>query len=472
MTNVFDRPLPQDIDAERAALGSMIIAADAISDVRAVLTNGASEFSRESHGMLFSVLVSMLDANAVIDGQTIRAEFIRVYGAETWERLGKYTFLTDKYDAVPSALRAEYYARLVHDKWLLREGIAACYRAAQKLGATNATAADALAYAEDRILAVTERRVTNGAESLGTTIGRAYADAERPGGAAVPTLFPALDNLLGGLKGGDLIIVAARPSHGKSSLVFSMADRMGSAGIASQIASVEMSAASVACRFLSMRSGIPMRALFAPDLTPAQLESRENARDTIARLPIHIDDASGPTVGDIRAKTRIAVRRNNVAILFVDYLQLVHGDGRYQSRETDVSAVSRGLKAIAKDLAIPVIAVAQLNRGPEKRTDPKPKPSDLRESGAIEQDADVIILLHREWQTDGAWSGSPPPCDDVSVNVGKHRNGETGEVHLSFERVTMRFCDSAHDVRPADTVRDPSAPRSVAEAAQGSMGFE
>jgi replicative DNA helicase len=467
--------LPQDIEAERAVLGSMLHGKDAIAEVIAVLGDAGSEtLVRQKHQHLYDALVKLyVEDRPTNDGHVIRDELVR---RGLWEQLGKFDFLASLLSAVPSALRAHHYAEMVYEKYLLRQLIGAMHRVTQVALDDDQPTKEVLDFAESEIFKVTERRVSGQAQTINDLVREAFRTIEARGQDGTltgePTGFAELDDITSGLQPGELIIVAGRPSMGKTALGLNMAEHLAITGHRPALFfSLEMSRQQIAQRVLCSRARVDAHRLRRGRHSNQDLERLKTAADDLRAAPLLVDDTADLTVLELRARARLAFRRYQIRAIFVDYLQLMRLP-RAESRQVEVATISRGLKALAKDLNVPVVAMAQLNRSPEDKTrrGNRPRMSDLRESGAIEQDADVIMLLHREsyYQTNPiATPGEEEPArgereaadeNVAELIIAKQRNGPTGEIKLHFNRQFTRF-----DNHVPDAGRYEYAPRETRE---------
>lgn len=452
----LERLLPQDLEAERAVLGSMLLEKEAIGEVISVLRDaGARAFKLESHQQLYSVLIDLYVDDRPLDGVVIKDELVR---RGSWDKLGKFDFLGGLVSAVPSALRAAHYAHIVYEKYLLRQLVAATHRVMEKALDNDEPAREVLDYAEKEIFDVTERRVTGEARELSELVREAFKTIENRGKDALtgePTGFLELDSLTCGLQPGELIIVAGRPSMGKTALGLNMAEHLAIVESPRRpvlFCSLEMSRQQVAQRILCSRARVDSHRLRRGRHSNQDMALLQRVAADLNTAPLLVDDTPGLTVLELRARARMAMRRYALRAIFVDYLQLMGGP-RAESRQVEVASISRGLKALAKDLNVPVVAMAQLNRSPEdkSRRGNRPRMSDLRESGAIEQDADVIALLHRESYYksrqlggpagEAESSGSDEDADEnlAELIVAKQRNGPVGTIRLHWNKSYTRF---------------------------------
>ncbi len=452
LRSAYDRPLPQDIQAERAVLGSMLLEKEAIGEVIAVLGQAGGEaFARENHQKLYDALVKLYVDDQPIDEVVIKEELIR---RGLWEKLGQYEFLGSLVGAVPSALRARHYADIVYQKHLLRQLVGATHRVMETALDDEQPAKEILDYAEKEIFSVTERRVSGEAQALRELLEEAFKTIERRGEALTgePTGFIELDELTCGLQPGELIIVAGRPSMGKTAMGLNMAEHLAIVERRPTLFfSLEMSRQQVAQRILCSRARVDSHRLRRGRHSDQDTEHLKAVADDLSHAPLLVDDAPDLTILELRARSRLAFRRYQVRAIFVDYLQLMRVP-KSENRQVEVAAISRGLKALAKDLNVPVVAMAQLNRSPEDKTrrGNRPRMSDLRESGAIEQDADVIMLLHREQYYKEAPTASDEPAGSretaeepdenvAELIIAKQRNGPVGTIRLHWSKQCTRF---------------------------------
>ncbi|MGE3182396.1 MAG: replicative DNA helicase [Phycisphaerae bacterium] len=445
--SVFDRVLPHDLDAERALLGSMLQSKEAIGDaITALQDAGHSAFFRESHQQLYDVLVSFYDRDLPIDGLVIKEELDR---QGLFEKLGGFEFLTSLVNAVPHALRASYYAEIVRDRHILRELISATWRVMDAAFDTTSKPQEIIDYTEREIFGVTERRIRTASQALPDLIQETFRQIQDRGDGAltgVPTGLIELDELTCGFQPAELIIVAGRPSMGKTALGLNLAEHMAIVENRPVIFfSLEMSCQQLAQRILCCRARVDAHRLRRGRHSQEDLLRLQATADELSHAPLLVDDSSSLTILELRARARTAYRKYKIQAIFVDYLQLMRAPGS-EARHLEVSAISAGLKALAKDLHVPVIAMAQLNRQVEgsQRRGNRPRMSDLRESGAIEQDADVIALLHREsyYKTPGG-DGDEVDDNTAELIIAKQRNGPTDTIKLHFNRKYTRF-DNHH----------------------------
>lgn len=436
---LIGRVPPQDIEAERGLLGSMLLNREAIGDVLPIIGQRSERFYRPDHRKLFDVLIQMYDRGDPIDLVTVRNELER---RSLLKDVGDVDYLVQLAESVPSHLHAEHYARLVIDKAMLRDLIGAAGQVIEEAHNHHEEAKEILDRAEQLLFNVTDQRVSEQAEQIRELLDETFHQLEQREGhyiTGVPTGFIELDDMLSGLQRGEMIIVAARPSMGKTALGLNIAEHVATRERKPVVFfSMEMSKQAVAQRLLCSRARVDSHKLRRGMCSDQDWQLLTDACEGLADAPLLIDDTPGMSVLELRAKTRRLCKKHRIEAVFVDYLQLMRAPGRSDSRQQEVSEISRGLKALARELNIPVVVMSQLNRNPEARTGNRPRMSDLRESGAIEQDADVIMLLHREeyYQKENP---NPEIQGLAEIIVDKQRNGPTGIVKLFFNQRLTRF---------------------------------
>jgi replicative DNA helicase len=440
----FDRTPPQDVAAEQSVLGGMLLSKDAIADVVEVLRS--NDFYRPAHAVIFDAVIDLYGRGEPADPVTVTAALT---DDGTIARVGGMSYVHDLVHTVPTAANAAYYARIVAERAVLRRLVEAGTKIVQLgYGASSAAGRDVedvVDLAQQAIYDVTERRVSEDFQILGEVLQPTLDEIEAIGArdgvmTGVPTGFSDLDNLLNGLHPGQLIVVAGRPGLGKSTASLDFVRYAAiRQGLASAIFSLEMSKVEIVMRVLSAEARVPLHVLRSGSLSDDDWTKLARRMGEISEAPLFIDDTPHMTLMEIRAKARRLRQRHDLKLLVVDYLQLMTSTKRVESRQQEVSELSRGLKLLAKEVDCPVIAVAQLNRGPEQRTDKRPQLSDLRESGAIEQDSDVVILLHR----DDYYDKESPRAGEADFIVAKHRNGPTDTVTVAAQLHYSRFVDMA-----------------------------
>ncbi len=439
------RTMPHDDVAEQSVLGGMLLSKDAIADV--VESLRASDFYKPAHETIYEAILSLYGHGSPADAITV-ADELKKRGELT--RVGGASYIHTLIASVPTAANAQYYAEIVKEHAIMRRLIEAGTKIAQ-LGYANETEVDTLVdQAQAEIYAVTDGNAKEDyvsfSEALEETINEIDANSNRPDGVyGVPTDFIEFDELTGGLHGGQMIVIAARPGVGKSTLALDIAR---SAAIHHQMTTVffslEMSRTELAMRILSAEGKISMGRLKKGDLDTEGWTNLATLQGRIDSVPLFIDDSPNMTLMEIRAKCRRLKQRNDLKLVVLDYLQLMSSGKKVESRQQEVSEFSRSLKLLAKELDVPVIALSQLNRGSEQRTDKRPMVSDLRESGSIEQDADMVILLHRE----DMYNPESERVGEADMIIAKHRGGPTRTIPLAFSGKYSRFNNMANEAPP------------------------
>ncbi|GGF37080.1 replicative DNA helicase [Subtercola lobariae] len=440
-TRGHERTPPHDLLAEQSAIGGMLLSKDAVADVVEVVRG--ADFYIPKHELVFDAILNLYshgeptDVIAVTDELTKSGELSRSGGAE---------YLHTLTSLVPTAANAGYYASIVSEKAILRRLVEAGTRIVQMGYASEGEVMDLVNNAQAEIYAVNGNTETEDYVPLTTAVNAAIDEIEAAKGregqmTGVPTGFAELDSLTNGLHPGQLIIVAARPALGKSTLALDFA-RAASIkhDMPSIFFSLEMGRSEIAMRLLSAESSVPLQNMRKGTVENRDWTTIAATRGRINDSPLYIDDSPNMTLVEIRAKCRRLKQRVGLKMVIIDYLQLMTSGKRVESRQQEVSEFSRALKLMAKELQVPVIALSQLNRGPEQRADKKPALSDLRESGSLEQDADMVILLHRE----SAYEKDNPRAGEADLIVAKHRNGPTATVTVGFHGHFSRFADMPH----------------------------
>jgi len=441
--STFERVPPQNVEAEQSVLGSMMLSKDAMADVVEVIRG--DDFYRPAHETIFETAVKLYNSGDPVDALTVGAE-LQKSGQIT--RVGGPEYLHTLLASVPSAASAGYYARLVREQSILRRLTEAGTRIANMgYDADGTEVDDVVDGAQAEIFAVTERRNSEDFLVIGDLLERTLEEVEiasnRDGTMlGAPTGFRELDDLTGGFQGGQMIVIAARPAIGKSTLGLDIARATSVGhGKASVIFSLEMSREEITKRMLSAESGVKLTKLTKGPMGPSDWERLASTAARVAKAPLFIDDSPNMSLMEIRAKCRRLKQQHNLELVIIDYLQLMSSGRKVESRQQEVSEFSRALKLLAKEINVPVIAISQLNRGPEQRGDKKPMLSDMRESGSIEQDADIVILLHREDAYD--YEARPGEADFI---IAKHRGGPTATIAVAFRKDVAHFADMAQDM--------------------------
>ncbi len=434
----FNRVPPQDLDAEKSVLGAMMLSKDAIGEVVSPLS--PEDFYAAKHGVIFSAIRDLFARGEPADAVAVKA---RLEKLNQLEQAGGSLYLQDLIAFVPTVANVGYYADIVIAKSKLRALISTGTRIVQLGYDSEEDVNNIMDTAQAEMYSLTEKHVSNDYQNLNAILPRVFDELEKNNGrdgelSGLSTGFGELDKLLSGLRPGQMIIVAGRPGHGKSTLAMDFCRHISTKEKkAVAFFSLEMNSSELVTRMLSAESGVFLSKLIKGDL---QQPDWQRLADTIARMsnvPFIVDDSPNLTMTEIRAKARRLKQQEDVGLIVIDYLQLLTGGGKkVESRQQEVSEFSRSIKLLAKELDIPIIAVAQLNRNPEARQDKKPQVSDLRESGSLEQDADVILLIHRKEDVEMAMSA--PPSEII---VGKNRSGPTGAVELMFQGNRSRFAN-------------------------------
>jgi len=439
----FDRVPPQNVEAEAAVLGAILLDRDAL--VKAFEVLRPEHFYREAHQRIFAACQELFERNEPVDLITLANELTR---RQQLEPMGGSPYLASLAEAVPTAANVLYHASIVRGKALLRELIStctsivsACYEEAEP----TETVLDA---AEASIFEVSKDRIRPSFRPIKSVLKSTFEDIERlytrkGHVTGVPTGFTDLDNLTGGLQHSDLIIIAGRPSMGKTSLALSMAIHAGvEERIPTAIFSLEMSINHVVQRMLCAEARVQAYRLRTGRLGDPDWPKLTTAAGRLSEAPIHIDDTPSMNVLELRAKARRVKAEHGIGLLVIDYLQLLKGGGRYESRQQEMTEICRSLKSLAKELEIPIVALSQLSRAVEAREDKKPQLADLRESGAIEQDADLVAFIYRPGYYKALKSPEAEENYEAELIVAKQRNGPTAMVPLIFQREYMRFEDA------------------------------
>ncbi|RMH16902.1 MAG: replicative DNA helicase [Gemmatimonadetes bacterium] len=447
VAQAYDRQPPYSLEAEISVLGGMLLDKDAVA--RAVEIVNDSMFYREANRRLYRAMVRLFERGSVVDVVTV-AEELKKTGE--LDDVGGPEYLAELLDAVPTAANVEYHARIVREKALLRRLIDAASGIIRDVyDQGERTVEEVLDTAEQRVFQVAQSHDRQGfvwiKEVLWPTFEHIEKLQESKGGiTGVPTGFPDLDRMTTGLQPGDLVIVAARPSMGKTSWVMNVAQNAAiEHGVPVAIFSLEMSKEQLVQRLLCSEGRVDAQKLRRGRLSPEEYQRLAQAAGHLNTAPMWIDDSPGSTVLEMRAKARRLKSEVNLGMLVIDYMQLMAGHRRTESRVQEVSEISRGLKALARELEVPVVALSQLSRGPEQRTDKRPMLSDLRESGSIEQDADLVMFLYRP-EYYASLDERPELEGKAELIVAKQRNGPTGVVNLYFHKAYTRFDSAAPDL--------------------------
>jgi len=432
---------PCNLDAERAILGAALLDREAVGLAREVLDG--SEYYLKEHRLIFAAMLELYEGDQAIDPITVGD---RLRKAGTRDAAGGLDYVTDLQAMVATAANVTYHAGIVREKAVLRDLIAAAGETVTDAMAGEGETAEILDRAQGRFFAIGEKTRKGGFVPLEAVVPQTFQSIEaafrnQSDVTGLRTGFAQMDHMTSGLQKGDLLVLAARPSMGKTSLALNMAYNIATksdTGVA--LFSLEMSKEQLVLRLLCSATGFNLHHVRRGKLRPEDWPRLTRACDQLSRTPIYIDDTPGMTVLEMKSKARRLQQQHGVGLVIIDYMQLMTGSGRAESRQQEISQISRSLKGMAKDLDVPVLAISQLSRAVEARSDHKPMLSDLRESGSIEQDADVVMFIFREEYYN-------PDDEEVrnraTVIVGKQRNGPTGEFDLHFHKEFTRFSDLA-----------------------------
>ncbi|GAA1997519.1 replicative DNA helicase [Microbacterium ulmi] len=435
-----ERTPPHDVLAEQSALGGMLLSKDAVADV--IETLRGADFYIPKHELIFEAILSLYSHGEPTDVVAVTDELIKT---GELQRAGGADYLHTLTSIVPTAANAGYYAGIVSERALLRRLVEAGTRIVQMGYSGQGEALDLVNNAQAEIYSVTGTEAAEDYVPLTVAVDAAVDEIEAARGrdgqmTGIPTGFQGLDQLTNGLHAGQLIIIAARPAMGKSTLALDFARASAiKHDMPTIVFSLEMGRSEIAMRLLSAEGAIPLQSMRKGTLDNRDWTTIASTRGRINDAPLYIDDSPNMTLVEIRAKCRRLKQRAGLKMVVIDYLQLMTSGKRVESRQQEVSEFSRALKLLAKELQVPVIALSQLNRGPEQRADKKPALSDLRESGSIEQDADMVVLLHRE----AAYEKDSPRQGEADLIVAKHRNGPTDTITVAFQGHFSRFTDMA-----------------------------
>jgi len=434
-----DRLPPQNLEAEQSLLGSMLISTEAIASVLDIVAT--DDFYREAHRHTYAAILRLYAHGEPADPITVAEELTKM---GMLEAAGGKPYIHTLISAVPTAANAKYYAKIVARNATLRSLI----RAATEIAAIGYEAPEeiekAIDQAEALIFGVANKRISERFVGIKDLLAEAFENIERlyehrAHVTGLATGFDNLDSLTSGLHSSDLIVVAARPSMGKTALALNMAQNAGLAGRPVAIFSLEMSRQQLAQRMMCAEARVDAQALRTGTLKEEDWPRLSSAVGKLADAPIYIDDSADITVMEIRAKARRLMAREKLGLIIVDYLQLMQGHGRSENRQQEISEISRALKILARELSVPVMAISQLSRAVEARTDKRPLLSDLRESGAIEQDADLVMFIYR----DDYYNRDSDDKGIAEIILAKHRNGPTGVVRLAFLEHYTKFANLA-----------------------------
>ncbi|WP_138418159.1 replicative DNA helicase [Sinomonas gamaensis] len=436
------RTPPQDIVAEQSVLGGMMLSKDAIADVVEVVRS--NDFYRPAHETIFEAITDLYSRGEPADAVTVSDELTK---RGEINRVGGPAYLHELIQMVPTAANAGYYAEIVAERAILRRLVSAGTKIVQLGYGQDGEVEDLVNQAQAEVFSVAERRQGEDYVALSEVMESAMDEIEAAGHrgegiTGVPTGFYELDELTHGLHPGQMIVIAARPAVGKSTFALDFAR---SAAIKHKLPTVffslEMSRNEIAMRLMSAEATIQLQDLRRGTLRDEHWAKIAKVMGPLNESPLFIDDSPNMSLMEIRAKCRRLKQQHGLKLVVLDYLQLMSSGKKVESRQQEVSEFSRALKLLAKELEVPVIALSQLNRGSEQRQDKRPMVSDLRESGSIEQDADMVILLHRE----DVYNKESPRAGEADILVAKHRNGPTKDIVVAFQGHYSRFANMAVD---------------------------
>ena len=433
---------PQDLDAEESVLGAMLLNEQAVLAVSEIISD-PGDFYREAHGTVYRAILALLARSEPIDAVTVSDELERMGAIED---VGGRGFVFGLSSSVTVATNARSHAQIVHDLAVLRRVAAAGLEIAELGYGRQGDVRDILDRAEAAIFDVSQARTTSEivpiAGLLGDEVQRIEAAAEHRGLTGAPSGLRDLDKITSGFQKSNLIILAARPAMGKTSMALGIARHLGvAAQVPVVVFSLEMSREEVAQRFISTEAKVDSTRMRSGDVREEDWTRIVDACNRLSGAPIYVDDTAGINLMEIRSKTRrLKMREPDLGLVIVDYLQLMSSGSNEENRVQEISQISRQLKVLARDLDVPVIALSQLSRAVESRTDKRPLLSDLRESGSIEQDADVVMFIYRDDYYNKEASEKPGQAELI---VAKHRNGAVGHVDLAFMPHFTTFADLA-----------------------------
>jgi replicative DNA helicase len=441
----YDRAPPQAVEAEQSVLGAMMLSKDAIADAIEVVRPG--DFYRPAHQLVFDAVLDLYGRGEPADPITVSAELTR---AGQLVRAGGANSLHTLVNAVPTAANAGYYAQIVAERATLRRLVTAGTRIVQMgydtaSGSANIVGSvdDVVDRAQAEIYDVTERRTSEDYVHIESLLQSTLDEIDKISatggiGTGIPTGFHQLDEITNGLHPGQMITVAGRPGSGKSTIALDIARSAAvKHGKPTVIFSLEMGKLEIMMRLFSAEAGVALQNMRSGHMSDQDWTRLARRSSELAEAPLYIDDSPNLTMMEIRSKARRLRQRQDIQLIVIDYLQLMSSGKRVESRQQEVSEFSRSIKLLAKELDVPVLALSQLNRGPEQRTDKKPLLADLRESGSIEQDSDMVLLVHRP----DLYEPETERAGEADLIIAKHRNGPTATIAVAFQGRYSRFAD-------------------------------
>ncbi|MHC5024100.1 MAG: replicative DNA helicase [Planctomycetota bacterium] len=461
LSTLFEKLPPHAIEAEMSLLGSMLIDPQVIGDV-VMAIGGGDDFFKPANGVIYQSMVELYDRTSALDLVQLN-QLLVDRGALA--AVGGLDYLVDLANAVPTAANAMYYARLVRDKALIRRLIDVAGDILYDAYNSPEDAQGILEVSEQSIFALAQHHDRGTGESLQDLLKLTMARLEANEGkelSGLATGFVELDQLTSGLQAGEMIVLAARPSMGKTALALNLAEQVAMQGRPVGVFSLEMGRQQLVQRLLCARSGIDSHRLRRNMLRSEDFRALMAACDELMHAPVYIDDTPGLSMLQLRAKARRLKQKHGIEAVIIDYLQLMSSGRRAENRQVEVAEMSRAVKAMARELDVPVICLSQLNRASEDRTGHRPRMSDLRESGSIEQDADVVMMLHREEYYhlgDEEWMETHhEKVGTAELIIAKQRNGPTGTVKLTWDSHATRFRDFSDAAPPVGVYYESKEP--------------
>ncbi|WP_458411521.1 replicative DNA helicase [Schinkia sp. CFF1] len=450
MSDLFtDRTPPHNLEAEQAIIGAIFLEPSTLTTASEILM--PDDFYRSAHSRIFSAMLDISEKGEPVDIVTVTSELA---DRKQLEEVGGVAYLSELADAVPTAANIEYYAKIVEEKSILRRLIRTATVIATEGYNNDDNVESLLNDAEKSILEVANRKNTGGFRNIKDVLVNVYDNIEvlhnRKGDVTgIPTGFVDLDRMTAGFQRNDLIIVAARPSVGKTAFALNIAQNVATKTDENvAIFSLEMGAEQLVMRMLCAEGNINAQSLRTGKMTEEDWTKLTMAMGSLSNAGIYIDDTPGVRVNEIRSKCRRLQQEHGLGMILIDYLQLIQGSGRSgENRQQEVSEISRSLKALARELSVPVIALSQLSRGVEQRQDKRPMMSDIRESGSIEQDADIVAFLYR----DDYYDKETENKNIIEIIIAKQRNGPVGTVELAFVKEYNKFVnlERHRDMQPS-----------------------
>ena len=449
-----DRLPPHSTEAEQGVLGCILLAPpECMGICIEKFKRGREIFYDFRHQTLFELLAEMFDQREAIDLITVQQ---RLKDKNQLESVGGITYISSLVDAVPSAANLEYYIEIVREKYLLRKMIHTCTQVVSRVYEQEGEVDALLDEIERDVLRISEERVEASSRTIKDLVHKAINTIEefhqRQGMlTGIASGFPDLDKMTSGFHGGEMIVIAARPSMGKTSLAMNFAEHVAvDQRLPVGVFSLEMTAESLVLRMLCSRSRVNLRNIRDGFLAERDFPKLTGSAGKLANAPLFIDDSSALSILQLRAKARRMFQQFGIKLFVIDYLQLLNSTSRrVENRQQEIADISNGIKALAKELSVPIIVLSQLNRELEKDKNRKPRLSDLRESGAIEQDADLVGLLYKATSSEDDEAAPEPDALPINLYIAKQRNGPTGDVNLTFLKAYTRF-ESAAKVSAED----------------------